>query len=498
MAAAIMSAAFSATRWILAGSFGFRLLGYVGQAIILHLLAKEKEVWGAYGSLVDIHMMLIPFLPLALDQVLVREKKREKRYAAALSIMLALIGGFLCLLVGASLLIPSPGAASIAGAAIEKGTTWHAVLFMIPIFIVMATKLSARSILTAELDFKTISIGEFGNGLITYFGGALAIFTLGKSAWALMAAYLAGEVFECAYVFRKVPFRMVAVLAPRRWGILKRIYMKHRKFCLATTADLTLSNVGSLIPVPMIFALIGGAAAADFRVARLLIQMPVLLLVGSVGRVAYPTFVGTTEEVLQSRGLKIVGTTAAFLAPVVIWLAAFGPATAMILAGKDYLSAAPLIAWMGIYMIACAIYSPISSLDMVRNKPEVGLYWTLAHTVARVAVIKAFAPQGVVAVVAAMSVASCVLWIVWAWLLGWLLQAPMTRYWWAALKFAPLWIALAAVFWWLRHLPAMHPVYPALLSGLPVAVYTFIIWKFFPDEWEMLLRLSGRKRKSAA
>ncbi|MCC6545722.1 hypothetical protein IT570_01030 [Candidatus Sumerlaeota bacterium] len=493
-----MSAAFSATRWILAGSFGFRLLGYVGQAIILHLLAREKEIWGAYGSLVDIHMMLIPFLPLALDSVLVREKKREKRYAAALSMMLALIGGLVCAVVGVALLVPAPGEGSLAGAAIEKGATWHAVLFMIPIFAVMATKLSARSILTAELDFKTISIGEFGNGLITYFGGALAIGVLGNSAWALMAAYLTGEVFEAAYMFRKVPFRPLAVLAPRRWGILRRIYFRHRKFCLATTADLTLSNVGSLIPVPMIFALIGGAAAADFRVARVLMQMPVLLLVGAVGRVAYPTFIGVSEETLQSRSLKIVGTTAAFLAPVVIWLAAFGPATATILAGKSYLTAAPLIAWMGLYMIACAIYSPISSLDMVRNKPEVGLYWTLVHTVSRIAVIKAFAPQGVVAVVSAMSITSAVLWVVWAWMLGWLLRAPMKSYWWAALKFVPLWIILTACFWWLRHLSTMHPVIPAMISAIPIAIYALVVWKFFPGEWEMLLRLAGRKRKVVA
>lgn len=486
-----MASAFSATRWVLVGSFGFRVLAYVGQMIILRLVAKE--IFGAYGSLIDIHMMLLPLLPLGIDSLLVREKRRRRRYVIALSQILAFFGLLMAAISLLAVLLPTAGPESFAGILVEQGATYHAVLFMAPIFAVMATKLSVRSLHAAELNFRTISLGEFGNGLITYFGGAAAVF-LAPSAWALMAAYLAGELFECVYIYRRQPFRPLAVLEPRRWRMLRTIYLRHRKFCLTNTADLTLNNIGSLLPGPMILALIGAAAAADFRVARLLIQLPVMLLVGSIWRVAYPTLTGVSDEVLHHRCLRIIGTTAAFIAPVVIWLGFFAPATAWLLGGEKYLNAAPLIAWMAAYMILVAVFSPISSLDMVRDKPEVGLYWNLVHTLARIAIIWYFAPLGLLATIAAMSIMSGILWIVWAAMLGSLLGAPAAKYAGAVLKFLPLWIALAVAFHACNLLTKHHLLLPVALSVIPAAVYTYAIWRYFPGETQMARRLLGRDK----
>lgn len=483
-----MASAFSATRWVLMGSFGFRVLAYFGQVLILRLVAKE--VFGAYGSLVDIHLMLLALLPMSFDALLVREKARRRRYCVALSICLAWIAAFLMALTAGALLLPGPGSGSWAARLVEEGATWHAALFMIPIFAVMATKLSVRALLMADLNFRTISIGEFGNGLITWIGGAAVVFFY-PTAWALMGAYLLGELFECLWMYRGHKFRPLAVLAPRRMGVLKRLFNRHRKFCLANTADLTVNNFGSLLPGPLILAWISATATADFRVSRLLIQLPILLLVGSIWRVAYPTFSGVDEETLHSRCLRIIGTTAAFLAPGVIWLAVFAESTAWILGGEQYLTAAPLVKWMAVYMIMTAVFSPISSLDMIRDRPEIGLYWNIVHTVARVLVIWYFAHKGVVVVIAVMSVVSGLLWIIWAALLGWLLRAGWRRYWWSVLKFVPGWLLLALGFqacWWIA--PGL--LWPPILSILPGLVYLALVYKLFPTESQMIRRLVTR------
>lgn len=480
-----MASAFSATRWVLLGSFGFRIVAYLGQWLILRLVSKE--LFGAYGSLVDIHLMMLPLLPLGMDALLVREKARVRRYTVALSQALALVGGVLMAAVAAALLLPGPGEASLAARMVDEGATWHAVLLMIPVFAVMATKLSIRSLLSARLDFRRISTGEFGNGLITYFAGALAVWLV-PSAWSLMVAYLAGEIFECVWMYRRERFRPLAVLAPRRWSIMGRLLRRHWWFSLTNTADLTLNNIASLLPGPLILALLSASAAADFRVSRLLIQLPVLLLVGSIWRVAYPTLTGVTDAVLHDRCLRIIGTTAAFLAPLVIWLVAYADTTAWILGGEKYASAAVLVKWMGVYMVMTAIYSPISSLDMVRDRPEVGLYWNITHTIARVSVIWWFSRHGIVATIAAMSITSGILWLVWAWMLGRLLGCGMGRYFLRVWRFAPLWAAVGLGFvTCIRVAPS--PLLAMALSVVPGGLYLAAIWRWFPEESGMIRRL---------
>lgn len=493
-----MGSPFSATRWVLFSSFGFRLIAYGGQVMILRLLSRE--VFGLYSSLVDLVLMGLPFLPMGLDALLIREKNRATRYRAALSLGLFFTGMILTLLLLLGILLPAPGVNSILISSFSNDVDSAAILKTVPfmglVLLVMATKLSMRSVLAAKLDFKKISIGEFGNGIITWIGGAVAAWML-PSAWPLMAAYLCGEFFECWWMYRGAPFQVNSILSPKRFRILTVLFRKHRKFCLANTADLTLNNMASAIPGPMILSMVSAAAAADFRVSRLLIQLPILLLAGSIWRVAYPTLSNVSEEVLHDRCLRIIGTTAAFLVPGVLWLAIYAPALAVIVGGEKYAGAAPLVQWMALYMILTAIYSPISSLDMIRDKPEIGLYWNAVHTAARAGVIWYFASSGVVTVIAAMSITSALLWIVWIAMLGALLGAGWKRYIWTVIRFAPGWLLLGVAFWTVEYM--LGPVSWILMlavSAIVGGLYGVVHLKFFPREAEMIWRLAGRGRKA--
>jgi O-antigen/teichoic acid export membrane protein len=485
------NSAFSATRWVLAGTVGFRALAFIGQVFILRALGDSKEVFGAYRGMVDIHLMFLAFFPFAVDSLLVREKRQRRRYGMALSMVLAVTGAIAVLGAGLLMLLPTPGAGSFATRAFGEGGTWHATLIMLPIFALMATKLSVRSLLSAELDFRRISIGEFGNGILTYFGGAAAVFFY-PEAWALMLAYMAGEAFECAYLYGRFRFRL-AVLAPRRWGVCWAVLKRNWNFCITNTSDLVLNNLGSQLPGPLIVALVSAAASADYQASRMLIQLPILLLVGAVWRVAYPTISGVPEPVLQDRLLRITGTSAAMLVPWVLWLAWYAPATAFLLGGTKYLSAAPLVQWMATYMALTACFSPISTLDMIRNKSHWGLVWNIIHTSARVLVIWWFAPDGLLAVIAAMSIVSLILWVVWAVMLGELAGCGLGRFFGTVLKFAPLWVVLAGAFHLVAQLDQISMLIPPVLAMLPLALYLGVVLKFFPAESEMVWRLLRRK-----
>lgn len=480
-----MASAFSATRWVLFGSFGARALAFFGQAIILRLVSKE--VFGAYGAIMAFPLMLMPLIPMGFDQLLIREKHIARRYAMALAWSLAMWGLALTattLLIAAALgwgVIPPLGDALDAQAL--------AVLSLI--FLIFAAKQSIRSMLAARLEFKTISIAEFGNGMITYFGGALAV-AFSPTLVALLVAYLAGEIFEAVWLYKGRRFRPLAMLQPRRFWVFTHLFRRHRKFCLANTADLTMNNMGSLLPAPFIVVLISEEANADFSAARMLIQLPIMLLAGAIWRVAYPTISGVTEQVLHQRCLRIIGTTAAMLAPAVIWLGFFAPGLAFLLGGERYLSAAPLIQWMAVYMVLVSIFNPISSLDMIRDKPEIGLYWNIGLTATRLGALWWFAADGLVPAIAAMSIASAVVWVGWAATLGWLLRCGAWRFFAAVARFAPGWLLLAGAFWLCSMADGF--LLPMLLSVPVGLVYLAIILRYFPDEASMVYRIVGIQR----
>jgi len=481
-----MSSAFAATRWVLFGSIGFRIVALAGQWAILRLV--DKDTFGAYRAIVSVHLMLAALLPFGIDMLLVREAKIRKRYAVALSIVLGLMGAFFAAVSVVFAVLPSFGEASWGARILQLEGDATGLLVMAPIFAVMATKLAMRAQLTAVLDFRRISIGEFGNGLITWFGGAGAVLLYNNTA-ALLVAYLAGEFFETWWMYRGRPFRPFALLSPKRWGLMKRIVKRHQSFCLFNAADLTMNNVAAMLPGILLVAWVSREANADFQVASTLVILPVMLLVGAVHRVTFPSISGLSESELHRRCLAIIGATAAFVAPLVVWLAFFAPTTVWLLGGSKYLSAAPLVTAMSMYMIFVGIFAPISSLDVIRDRPELGLYWNIAYLIARVSVLWFFAGRGVVTAVFAMSIASCLLWVVWAGMLGWLLRAGMRVYATRVLKFAPLWAALALAFWGIVHMTEGRMILGPLFSILPAAIYLAVLLKFFPDDASMLRRM---------
>ncbi len=485
--------AFSATRWVIISSFGYRILAYFGQVFILRLVSKE--IFGAYSTFVDLLLLTLPFLPFSFDALLIKEKRFRKRYQIALSQALGLLGLAVMLTLGLTFVFPQPGVQSLAGSFGEEDISFAAKFFVFPVLAVITLKLSIRSLLAADLNFKRISIGEFGNGMITWIGGALGVL-IHPAIESLLLAYLIGEFFECVWMYRGFPFRPFSVLNPSRWLFIKYLFGKHRKFCITNTLDLSLNNLSSSIPGPLIFTLLSESAAADFRVSRLLIQLPILLLVGSIWRVAYPTLAGISNLVLHDRCLRIIGTTAGFLVPAVLWLAVFAPVTAYWVGGDKYLSAAPLIQWMSIYMVLVAIFSPIGSLDMIRDKPEVGLYWNIAHTLARIVVIVVATPFGLVATIAAMSVVSLLFWGLWAYTLQWLLGAPARTFFGAVLKFFPGWLVLGAIYYLVDYFSPGYSLWGAAASILPSLLYIGCMFRLFPRESEMIYRLLGKERTS--
>ncbi len=483
--------AFSAARWVLFGNFGVRMLALLGQLAILRLVSKE--VFGAYGALITIPMMLIPFLPFGFDQLLIREKSIKKRYIIALSWSLFLLGG---LVIGLTALLTLAMGVGIQGISdyIPDQLDTFSLLMLMGVLISFTIKLSIRSTLAAVLNFKKIAQGELLNNSITYIGGALLVFIF-PSINTLLLAFFFGELIDCYWLYRNKPFRMVDVLLPKRIGVFRKLFRKHRKFCLVNTSDLTLNTVGNMIPVPLIAILISEEATAELKAAQMIIIVPIALVTGSLWRVVFPSLSGLKESELISRCLRIIGTTAAFLPPAVIWLTFFAPITASIILGEKYISSAHLVPWLAVFVFLQGIYNPISSLDVIRDRPEVGLYWNVVHTLARILVIFLCAPKGLYFTIVVMSLTSGFLWVIWAYMLGSLLQSGMIRYSLTVLKFLPLWVLLASGYFLTWSLYEEQGYITLLMaSSIPSLIYLYLLMRFYPIESSMLLKFLNRNQ----
>lgn len=485
-----MASAVSALRWVLFGSIGFRVLSIGGQMLILRLV--DKDSIGAYRAIVLIHLICLTLLPLGLDTLVVREKKVMRRYVAATAGMLGIVGtllGFGSLLLS---VIPSPGGGSYLARWLSLDQDGLALLLMPAIFAVQAAKLAIRSLHNATMNFKRISLGELGNGLITWLGGAAIVIFI-PEAWALLAVYLLGEVFEAAWLYRQHRFRLDLALGIQGWRIAWNLFRKNQSYCLFNTADMTLNNLASLIPGVMFAALISKAAVADYSLALQVLVLPTMLMAGALWRVAFPSLSGLEESELQRRCLSIISSASAFIAPSVLWFAAFAPSNVYLLGGPDYLeTAAPLVRWMGTYMLLVAVFTPISSLDMIRNRPEVGLIWNIFYTIGRVGLVLWFAKDGLLATVAAISIFSTLGWLVQVGIFSWLLQAGTQRF---LRSFVPLLVPQAIllagyiVCIWATD---EHLLWGPVASLIPSALYMLILWKYFPDQSAVLRRLLKR------
>lgn len=486
-----MASAYSATRWVLLSSFGFRFISLGGQMLILRLV--DKDAFGIYRGLVLVHLILLIALPFSLDTLVVREKRRMARFVLALTNVLAWTGGFFALGLLALSLLPGPTEQNVLARLLGLGDDYLALYLMPLIVLLQAAKLSARSVLTATLSFKQISIGEFGNGLITWLGGA-AIVVFYPTSLGLMAMYLAGELFECWWVYRNRPWRFPRILSPQRARAALGIVRQHLRYCLFNTSNLVFNIIASLLPGILFLALISGEANADFQVAQQLLVLPTMLLAGALYRVVFPSLSGVSESELQRRCAATLAGATTFIAPSVIWFAAFAPTTVMILAGEKYMDTTPgLVRWMSIYMILVCIYMPISSLDMLRNRPDTGLYWNIVYTLGRILIIYALANDGLLATVAAISVFSLIMWVVHIYIYGWLLRARWRDFLGSVLAYVPVLVLLGVSYWFCLWVTDNDLWLAPALSILPSLIYLGIILRFYPREAAMFKKMLNRR-----
>lgn len=481
VSASARRSAVAAARWAFAGGALSRLLGMFGLFLVARLISREA--YGAFREVAALHAVAAVLMPLGIDQLLIRESAARDRFARALSGALMTAAAVLAL----AALALQPWMAAWMG--LGKG----GILWLLPLVLAaQALKLSAKPVLAARLDFRRIAAGEAIQVVVALFGGALALLAW-PGAEALYIAFAAGELAEWRWLRAAAPPSSRAGWRDNV-AAFRSALREHRRFCSLATVDQLFCALSASAPALFLGALLGSSAVGDYAMANALVAVPALFLIGVVGRVAYPALAGRGEADLRAKSLLALRASAAAVPPALIWLSIFAaPAVWLALGEKWVAPCAPLLRWLALYLAFTALFSPISPLDYLRDRPDLSLAYNLASFLARLAGLAWGGRHSLEAAVAGYSIGASAVWLGYSFVLAWLMRCPAGRFHGAWLRFAPLWMALGLALWAVRRGFGESPWLGLAASAAPLAAYALAAAAMDREARDLGLRALGLK-----
>lgn len=454
-----------------------RLVSIACLAIIARLISKDS--YGVFRELLSLHLICFVLLPIGFDQLYVRDVADRLHYAKMLRIIVIISAFAVAILV----IVLKPW---IAAKLNLQEHSYLLYVFWLPLLF-QAAKLPRKIMLAAKLDFRNIGIGEFLNTFATMAGGALLLFWWRTPA-ALYVAYTMGEVLEFAFL-RTRPMGLTVDIGAGL-ASMQQVGPKQWRFALFSSSDQVLNAMSANAPVLLLGGALSHESAAKFSMASSLITMPLFLLVGALSRVTLPSLAGRNERELQARILDVLGGAAAYIVPVLIGVAIFAQPLVHIVLGRSWVEeTAPFVQWLAIYCIFVGLFSGISSLDVIRDRMDIGLGWNVTTFVLRATALVWGQRYGVIPAVAAYSIVSAIMWLANGFILGWLLRCGTWKFHSTWLKFVPLWLALAIACWITNRLLLQWPFIAVVTALLPALLYIGAVHLFYPSTAQLFQRL---------
>jgi O-antigen/teichoic acid export membrane protein len=154
----------------------------------------------------------------------------------------------------------------------------------------------------------------------------------------------------------------------------------------------------------------------------------------------------------------------------------------------------PIVRMLAVYCVFVGLFSPISSLDVIRDRMDVGFTWNFVTMIVRVGALAWGQHHGVPAAVAAYAFASAVMWLLNGFVLSWLLRAGTWKFHFTWLQFVPVWILLVVCCYGCVRLAGEHSLVALLLIPIPGLIYMAAVHWFYPSTGKLLMRLIASER----
>jgi O-antigen/teichoic acid export membrane protein len=269
---------------------------------------------------------------------------------------------------------------------------------MLPWLTISAIGFAIGQIMVAALQrflaFRQIAIGEISSAMASLLTSSFLALS-NHGVWSLVFGQVVGSVTRLAVLGWQLP-SMIKKLADD--GDVDD--SKMRSFALYQSGERLLNFLSVNMDKLIVGRFLGEIGLGIYSIAFQLMMRPMSVVNPIFTRVALPLFVNLrdNDERLTNGYLETIRMIAFLTFPVYILVAVCSPLILTVLAGPQWLEAAPILYVLSIVGIFFSIGNPIGSLILAKSKPQFAfLYNTLALAVYSCAFLigSRFSPIGV-------------------------------------------------------------------------------------------------------
>ena len=335
------------------------------------------EVYGMLGAFLALTGVLTTLAALAYPVAIVLPKSDSVAKALVkLSLLIAASISFVVFIffwLAGDWIMPKLGAASLI----------H-FMFFIPLVMFLTTCQGiAQQWLIRKKAFKGIANISIAHSLFNYGSQALAgvyapiagvligIHTLAIAIRSVLTGYIGKKVTETSDI------------AKQENVSLRKVAYEYRDFPLYRAPQVVLNAGSQSLPVLMLTAFFGPAAAGFYTLTGTVLSLPSMLLGSSVQSVFYPHF---NETVLaKNKTLPLLIKATAVLAAIGVWpfliVILFGPFLFEFVFGGEWQEAGRYAQWLSVWLFFGLINGPsVSSIPVFRMQR-----WFLGYEIGSVA-----------------------------------------------------------------------------------------------------------------
>lgn len=346
---------------VASGTAGAQAIGMILIPFITRTYGPE--VYGTLGAFLALTSVLTTLAGLAYPVAIVLPKSDNKAKALVkLSVLITTVISiviFIILLLAGDWIMPKLAATSLMS-----------FMFLIPLLMFFsACQDIAQQWLIRKKAFRGIANVSILHAIIN--NGSQAVAGLfAPLAGVLIGIYITAtgiKLMLTSYIGKKITRASNTEVEEKI--SLKEVAYEYRDFPMYRAPQVVLNSASGSLPVLMLTAFFGPAAAGFYTLTRTVLGLPSMLLGASVQSVFYPHF---NEAVLaKTKTLPLLVKATAALAAIGIWpfitVILFGPFLFEFVFGAEWREAGRYAQWLSVWLFFSLINRPsVSSIPVFR------------------------------------------------------------------------------------------------------------------------------------
>lgn len=233
--------------------------------------------------------------------------------------------------------------APIVGAAFSVPEIEPLIRILSVAFLFNGFAVTSSGLLRRNLEFKAMAMIEISSYLICYFGIAMYLALNDYGVFSLVYAYLAQQFYTAALYYLATRHSLKPFY---HWGTYKPLFAFGSKISFIGLLEFTSQYVDTFI----IARILGASKLGIYNRAFTIIQLPAYYLTSSLTNVIFPVFskVQTDLNKFQKAYLTSYTLMSALLFPICFGVAAASKEVVLILLGKNWEEAIPILTILSI------------------------------------------------------------------------------------------------------------------------------------------------------